>query len=185
MAQGAVQAVKQEAASFTSDAKDKASEKVDEKLETATQTLSDFANAVRRAGDELGQSDQSMAAQFIRQASDGLESFARSVADKRPEELIDAVRDFGRRNPTAFIAGSVLAGVALGRLLRSSESHGEPKRNPLEETSFSAPGGAPPTYELADLDAVGANMTATRTGADAAAETDFALNQPDRHGSRS
>jgi hypothetical protein len=45
------------------------------------------------------------------------------VSDKRPEELLNAVRDFGRRNPTAFIAGTVLLGLAIGRMVKSSEQH--------------------------------------------------------------
>jgi hypothetical protein len=34
--------------------------------------------------------------------------------------MIDAVRDFGRRNPTAMLAGSLLVGFAVGRFLRST-----------------------------------------------------------------
>ena len=120
MAEDAAQAVKQEAASFAEGAREKAVEKIEQQTEAAGRTLGDFANAVRRAGDELARSDQSMATQLVRQAADGLEGFARSLTDKRPEEMLQAVREFGRRNPTAFIAGSVLAGVAIGRFLRSS-----------------------------------------------------------------
>jgi len=121
MAAAAVQTVKQEAASFAESAKDKAIGQVEQKKQTATQTLSDFANAVRKASDELAQHDQSMAAGVVKQAADGLEGLSRSVSGKRPEELLDAVRDFGRSNPTAFIAGSVLLGLAIGRFARSSE----------------------------------------------------------------
>jgi len=154
MAQNAAQAVKQEAASFAADAREKAAEKIDARKETASRTLGDFANAVRKAGDELAQSDQSMATRLVRQAADGLENLARSVGEKRPEEMLEAVRDFGRRNPTAFVAGSVLAGIALGRLLRSSGAHATGQDR--ESTAFSAPGGAPPELGLADMDVVGA-----------------------------
>jgi hypothetical protein len=52
------------------------------------------------------------------------------------------VRDFGRRNPTAFIAGSVLVGVALGRFLKSSsESAGS--SGSAKPARFASPGGAP------------------------------------------
>ena len=120
MAEDAAQVVKREAASFAEGAREKAVENIDQQTEAAGRTLGDFANAVRRAGDELARSDQSMAIHLVRQAADGLEGFARSLTDKRPEEMLQAVREFGRRNPTAFIAGSVLAGVAIGRFLRSS-----------------------------------------------------------------
>src|SRR5687768_7381584 len=83
MASNAIQAVKQEAASFAADAKGKALEKVEARKETATQTLGDFANAVRKAGEDLAEHDQSVAGRVVRQAADGLEALARSVSDKR------------------------------------------------------------------------------------------------------
>jgi hypothetical protein len=62
-----------------------------------------------------------MAARLVSRAAEGLEDVSRTLADKRPSEMVDGLRDFGRRNPTAFLAGSVLLGVALGRFLRSSK----------------------------------------------------------------
>lgn len=123
MAGAAVETVKAEAQSFAETAQHKAADVVGEHRDQATRTLTDFAGAIRRAGDDLAQHDQSVAGRMVKQAADGLEGFARSVTDKRPEELLDAVRDFGRRNPAAFIAGSVLLGFALGRLAKSSEQH--------------------------------------------------------------
>src|SRR4051812_40926902 len=89
LAAGAAQAVKEEVASFAEDAKGKAAEKLDQHKTTASQTLGDFANAIRKAGDELSNSDQSMATRVVRQAADSLEGLARSVSDKRPEELLE------------------------------------------------------------------------------------------------
>jgi hypothetical protein len=121
LAASAAATVKQEAASFADSAKEKVAEKVEEKAHVATQTLGDFASAIRKAGDDLAQHDQSLAGQMVKRAADGLESFSRSIGDKRPEDLLNAVRDFGRNNPAAFIAGSVLLGIALGRLAKSTE----------------------------------------------------------------
>lgn len=123
IAASAVQGVKQEAASFAASAQGMAAEKVEQQKRTAAETMTQFASAIRTAGDELARNDQSMAGRMVKQAADGLEGFTRSVADKRPEELLDAVREFGRRNPAAFVAGSVLMGVALGRFIRSSQHH--------------------------------------------------------------
>jgi ElaB/YqjD/DUF883 family membrane-anchored ribosome-binding protein len=125
IAKGAIQTVKDEAASFADTAKDKALEQVDQGKETASKTMGDFAAAIRKAGDELAQHDQTMAGQMVKKAADGLETLSRSVSDKRPEEMLDAVRDFARDNPAAFIAGSVLVGLAIGRFARSSERHEE------------------------------------------------------------
>lgn len=147
MASAAVETVKGEAASFAAAAQDKASEKIAAHTETATQTLGDFASAIRKAGDDLAQNDQSVAGRVVKQAADGLESLTRTIAHKRPEELLDTVRDFGRKNPAAFIAGSVLLGIAVGRLAKSTEQRGsggaaEPEyRRPTDYLASSAAGG--------------------------------------------
>lgn len=136
MAGAAANTVKQEAANFAASAQDKAVEQVEKHKDTATQTLGAFADAIRHAGDQLSQNDQSAAGRMVRQAAQGLETFTRSVEGKRPEELIDAVRDFGRRNPTVFVAGSVLVGIALARFFKASGEN--------EGGMRSATGGAPP-----------------------------------------
>jgi hypothetical protein len=115
--------VKQDAAGLLSSAQDKASQSIESGKHEVTSTIEDFAGAVRRAGDELAQHDRSMASQMVRHAADGLERFAHSVSDKRPSELLDAVRQFGRTNPAAFAAGAALVGLTLGRFVRSSEHH--------------------------------------------------------------
>jgi hypothetical protein len=145
LASAAVRTVKQEAQSFAETAQEKVSEKLADHQETATRTLGDFATAIRKAGDELGQNDRSLAGQLVRQAADGLESFSRSVGDKRPEDLLNAVRDFGRNNPAAFIAGSVLLGIALGRLAKSSED----RRG--DEAMTARPGYGGPDGDLSSI----------------------------------
>jgi hypothetical protein len=155
------QTLKTEAQSFASAAGERARAEAHKHTETATRTLGDFANAVRRAGDELAASDQSPASRLVRQAADGLESLSRNLADKEPEDLLNAVRDFGRKNPVAFIGGSVLLGLALGRFVRASESGGRPPRlrsdemTFAEEDAYDGPSetiGAPPVGAEAGID---------------------------------
>jgi hypothetical protein len=116
------QALKSEAQTFAQTAQERARAEAQKRTEAATQTLHTFANAIRSAGDELGQADQSPAARLVRQAADGLEGLATNLAGKQPEDLLNDVRDFGRRSPIAFIGGAVLIGVALGRFVRASEA---------------------------------------------------------------
>jgi hypothetical protein len=120
IARAAADTVKGEVATFASDAREKVADQAQGAAETATRTLGEFAAAIKKAGDELSQHDQSMAGKMVKQAGDGLENLARSMADKGPEELMDAAREFGRRNPVAFVAGGLLLGLAAGRFLRSS-----------------------------------------------------------------
>jgi hypothetical protein len=117
--------VRDEARGFASSAREQAASRVEQRKQKVTGTIHDFADAVRRAGDELNERDQTMAARMVSRAAEGLEDVSRSLADRRPSEMIEAVRDFGRRNPAAFLAGSVLLGVAVGRFLRSSRPEPE------------------------------------------------------------
>jgi hypothetical protein len=114
-------ALKAEAQSFASAAQERVRAEAQKGTQAGAKTLGDFANAVRRAGDELSQSDQSPASRLVQQAADGLESLSRNLVDKDPGDLLNSVRDFGRKNPAAFIGGAVLVGLALGRFARASD----------------------------------------------------------------
>lgn len=118
------QTLKAEAKSFAHVAQDRVQAEAKRGTQAATKTLGDFANAVRRAGDDLDQNDQTPASRLVRQAADGLESLSRNLADKEPGDLMNAVRDFGRKNPAAFIGGAILVGLAIGRFARASEPAG-------------------------------------------------------------
>lgn len=116
-------AVTGKASQLASEARDGMMQGAEGAKKQATQSLHAFAEAVREAGDKLSESDQSMAAGFVRQAANGLERLSSTLGRKPFGEMIEDVRSFGRRNPTAFIAGSVLAGLAIGRFVRSSAEH--------------------------------------------------------------
>ena len=121
MASAAVGSLSKDAGQLASQAQEKARGAVEHGKQTATDTLGDFASAIRKAGDDLAQNDQSMAGRLVRQAADSLEHLSRSLENKRPSELVNTAREFGRRNPVAFAGGAVLLGIALGRFVRSSE----------------------------------------------------------------
>ena len=130
--------MRQEASNFASTAKQKAMGQVEQRQQAVTGAISEFADAIRSAGDQLTERNQTMAAQVVRQAADGLEGLTRTLENKRPADLLYAVRDFGRRNPVAFIGGTVLLGLAVGRFMRSAMPDHE-----FDETqSFSADTGA-------------------------------------------
>ena len=173
-------ALKAEAQSFASAAQDRVRTEAQKGTQAGAKTLGDFANAVRRAGDELSQSDQSPASRLVRQAADGLESLSRNLADKDPGDLLNSVRDFGRRNPAAFIGGAVLVGLALGRFARASEGGADATQLRDEDLGFTegddpVPRGmagvdagidAPLASNLGALDGSTAETTASPVGVD-------------------
>lgn len=86
--------------------------------------LNAFAEAVKSASDTLAERRPGVTADIFGQAATGLHDIAEALQRRSTGDIVSAIRDFGRRNPTAFIAGSVLAGVALGRFAGSSRESG-------------------------------------------------------------
>ncbi|APH70415.1 hypothetical protein [Aquibium oceanicum] len=117
-------AIKKEAQSMAEGARDEAYARGEQIKGQAADNLHTFADAVRKARDELDK-DGSPVSGFVGQAADGLERLSRSVQNTSGAEMLDSVREFGRRNPMSFIAASVLAGIALGRFAQSSSRHAE------------------------------------------------------------
>lgn len=118
--------IRQEAAGLASSARQKAFEGAEQGKAAAASSLSDFTAAIRKASEELGERDQSMAAGLARQAASGLEQAADAINGRSVQDLTRSVADFARRQPGAFLIGAALAGVALGRFARASGDHAGP-----------------------------------------------------------
>lgn len=111
----ASQAVKSEAQELGSQAQQIAGDQAEKAKEAAASHLDVFADALRAASDQLGKNQSGPAAEMVSNAASGLEGLTRSLHGQSTGEMVETVRRFGRENPVAFLAGSVLAGVALGR----------------------------------------------------------------------
>lgn len=88
----------------------------------ATAGLSAFSDALKAASEQLSGKKLGFAGDVVQQAAGGLENLARSLEGRSPGEMLEGIRDFGRQNPVGFIAGSVLAGFALGRIAAATPS---------------------------------------------------------------
>ena len=128
----AFESLKEGAASLGSEAKDRLSQYAAGQKEFVSENLGQFAQAVRRASDELSERDQTMASQLVRQAAGGLESLSRSISGSSFEDILGSVRGFGRSNPAAFMGGAVLVGFALGRFATASASRADDQANDRE-----------------------------------------------------
>ncbi|ESX07714.1 hypothetical protein X766_34510, partial [Mesorhizobium sp. LSJC255A00] len=69
---------------------------------------------------------------FALDAASGLERLSSSLKQKPFSQVLDDVQSFGRQNPGVLLAGSVLAGLALGRFIKASP--------PARRESQAAPG---------------------------------------------
>jgi hypothetical protein len=135
--------VARKAGEYASEAKEAAMEQADVAQQDVSARLAAFGGALRAAGDHLAGSDQRAAAQFMQQAANGIERFAGSLKNKPFADVIDDVRTFGRENSGALIAGSLLAGLALGRFVKSSM----PAPGTVRQPQQSGSGGEPWTAD--------------------------------------
>jgi hypothetical protein len=112
--------VKRKAGEYASEAKAAAMEQAEVAQKDVSASLAALGGALRAAGDHLSGNDQRAASQFVTQGAEGLERFANSLKNKPFTDVLEDVRSFGRENSGALIAGSLLAGLALGRFVKSS-----------------------------------------------------------------
>jgi len=128
--------VKEKVSEYASQAKDAVAEATEGAQQNLSGSLSAFAGAMRAASDHLAGSDQGPVSKLVSDAAGGLERLSTSLKEKSFEDVLDEVRSFGRDNSAAMFAGSIIAGVALARFVKSSappatHSPSEPDR-PVE-----------------------------------------------------
>jgi hypothetical protein len=80
-----------------------------------------LADSMRRAASAFD--DQiPQASDYIRQAAEQIDGASEAFRQRNIGELVEGVQDFARRQPTAFLGITVLAGFAAVRFLKSSSS---------------------------------------------------------------
>ena len=110
----------EKASEYATEAKEAVTQQAEGVQRNISANMAAFGGALRAASEHLANSDQRKASKFVLDAAGGLERLASSLKDKPFEEVLGEVRSFGRDNSPMLIAGSVLAGLALGRFLKSS-----------------------------------------------------------------
>jgi len=130
VAEDVTREVKEQVSNLSENAKDAVSgagDKLWSAAEDQKNSGADFvtgiAAAVRRAA---GGFDNQIpqAGEYIRRAADQIDKTSDAIRQRDLSELLDGVQDFARRQPTAFLGATVLAGFAAIRFVRSSRSSG-------------------------------------------------------------
>ena len=140
------EAIKQKAAGYVSEATDALSEQADTVQRDISSSLADLAGAMRAASEHLANSSQRDASKFVLDAAGGVERLSSSLKTKPFTEVVGELRSFGRENSAALIAGSVLAGLAMGRFLKSSA----PDTGPTASVSSGSASFVNPRFDTQD-----------------------------------
>ena len=90
-------------------------------MTTAGDTLDSVAQAVRDAGSGI-RDQQPQIAEFAETAATQVEKAAEYLRVHDANDLIDEASRFARQQPMVLVGGALLAGLAVGRLLKSSTS---------------------------------------------------------------
>lgn len=132
-------AIAEEARQAASDVKDEAKQAASDVAETARGEIQDaleeqkaagaerarrIADAIDRAGDEIGK-EIPFVGDAMRRAAHELEDIAEAVRDREPSELLDVAQDFARRQPALFAGAIGLVGFAAVRFLMASSRSGD------------------------------------------------------------
>ena len=114
---------------------------VDQQKEVAIGGIEGVAHALRSASDDLRERGQPLAAEYSRaEVADGLESLANWVSRRNVDDVTGGLEDFARQRPVAFIGGSMVAGFALARFMKSSSA----RRSRTTVPARVSPGRRPP-----------------------------------------
>lgn len=129
---------KQYAGDMANLAKDKSRTLFDQQKDTAIGKVDSVVNAIRSTAQNLqGDQQQQQIGRYINMAADKLEEIGGQLRNKNLDTLIDDAQNFARRSPTAFFAGTVVAGFLLSRFLKSSAERRREYDDTTEE-QFSA-----------------------------------------------
>lgn len=93
----------------------------EEQKSAAADNVVRLSRAVHGAADQLGK-ELPQAAGYIHSAADRLQSASSALRERSVEDLVSGFGDFARNQPAAAFAASVLAGFALSRFLKSSNT---------------------------------------------------------------
>lgn len=131
------------AGDYASEATQALSEKAEETQRDIGSNLTALAGALRAASDHLANNDQRTASKFTLDAAGGLERLSTSLKQKPFGQVLEEVQSFGRQNPGVLFAGSLLAGLALGRFIKASS----PTRSPSAASGDAkSPSDQPPDW---------------------------------------
>ena len=114
-----------EAKQVASDVRDQARGLLDEtknQVQDQSRTQRDrLVETLRTFGDDLdgmAQERNGLASGAAREVAQRVRTISERLDGREPTELLDDLRSFARRRPGMFLAGAVISGVVVGRLLR-------------------------------------------------------------------
>ena len=118
-----VTGVKQQAEQTVREVRQSAESAMERRKDSAAAGLDAVADSFRVAGQEMNDRHVDLAARYSELAADQIDQIAGYLRGHQLRDLKRDAEDFARRHPAIFLGATALAGVLIGRFLRSSASH--------------------------------------------------------------
>lgn len=115
----AADAVRQQATQFAEDVGHELGKTGEAQKARGVEAIRRFARAIDSAADEL-QGDSPTVAKTVHEAARRVDGLSDNLSSRNVNELIESAAQLARTQPALFIGGSVAAGFALARFLKSS-----------------------------------------------------------------
>ena len=112
-------AAKDAAASTANAVKNRLSGELDYRKYRSRQRLNRVADALRQTGANVNKDDDYVA-HYMERAALGVDRFAQYLDERDVSQILHDAREMARRRPEVFVGGLFVAGLMLGRFLRSS-----------------------------------------------------------------
>jgi hypothetical protein len=127
-------------------------------------TMRTFSNDL----DGMAEQRSGLASDAAREVANRVRSFGQQLDGREPTELLDDLRSFARRRPGVFLAGSVIAGVVVGRFLRGAREAAQADSQTVSTGTGYASGnqyGGPTEVAVTPENPLGTSYDTTTTAA--------------------
>lgn len=121
VASSAVEQVTETVSETYGEAKRQVASVLEEQKSQVAGRFSGVADALRKTGEHLEAQHETTFAQYAQAAANQIDVWSNFLQTKNLNELVQETTGFARSQPELFIAGSLAAGLVLGRFFKSSE----------------------------------------------------------------
>jgi hypothetical protein len=116
---------------------------LEQRKRSAADRVDEIAQAIERTGAQFSENEPTLADLANRLATT-VGNLATRLREGSFDDLVDDTRAFARRNPGLFIAGGVLAGLALVRFAKASARRTDADLS-MEDDAVESPSGHAPS----------------------------------------
>ncbi|MBE7549573.1 MAG: hypothetical protein HS126_00660 [Anaerolineales bacterium] len=120
VAKQAVEQVQHKAQEVAGQAQEQAKSAVASRKDQAIDQLGSVAQAFRTTSNELRNQDNGMIAQYADKVADQVDRISGYLEERDVAQLLGDAENFARRQPELFLGGAFIAGLLVGRFIKSS-----------------------------------------------------------------